>query len=102
MATINLDAILRDNEGQEIKDGDKPLTARKAIRQALSVDIPGKPTEPKEMVECDDLQSKIRSGNPELSVDELKLMDKWCGLAWGKVVYPKLKKIIDQTPDVMA
>ena len=95
MSVINLDYVLKDTEGEDIKDNGNPVTARQAIRRALMVDLRDKVTDPKEMIECADLQAKLRTGSPDLTPEELVLCKKWAGLAWGKLIYSELVKVID-------
>ena len=95
MTQINLDYVLKTAEGEDIKRGEVPFTARQAIREGLLADVAGKPTPPEEMIQCDDLQNKLRSGNPELTPEELVLAKKWCGLAWNKLIYPQCVKVIE-------
>lgn len=98
---INLKYVLKNVQGEALTNAAKtPLTALMVIQECLLADAPGVTYTSEEKVRSGYLAyKKLFEDDPELTTEELALIEKRCNSACTTAAWFQIKGILDGKPD---
>ena|SRR6185436_12502090 len=99
---INTTQVLKNYEGKEILEDDKPITLRDVFSIGLNSQLPDEKMTADQKAKIFQITTKLYTNNEvDLTVDQLALIKEQVGKVYNPLVYGRVCEIIDGTQEVV-
>lgn len=93
---INLTSVIKDYQGNPVKNEGEPVTYRDAIWISLNNYLPNEQPTPEEKLKAFKISTKIMAEKAELSVEDMGFIGQRIGIISSPLVYGRVNELLEQ------